>query len=158
MVNLYKILYREQGWAGVPAITSLQAGAGGSVQVDCKKINYYRCNITLCCAIVNTFSVLFGALAQRENYTCIKLVVKSGLEQIFLYTLVVQTVFETEVAHRLSVKFEFPQNKLSRSEISLANFIPPANGVSQGTYFLPKSHKLVVFEEMNASFCGFLRT
>ena len=27
-----------------------------------------------------------------------------------------------------------------------ANFIPPANGASQGYYFLPKSHKLVIFE------------
>ena len=29
----------------------------------------------------------------------------------------------------------------------MANFIPPANGVSQGNYFLPKSLKLAVFEE-----------
>ena len=29
----------------------------------------------------------------------------------------------------------------------MANFIPPANGASQGTYFLPKSHKLAVFEK-----------
>ena len=29
----------------------------------------------------------------------------------------------------------------------MANFIPPANGVSKGNYFLPKSHKLTVFEE-----------
>ena len=28
--------------------------------------------------------------------------------------------------------------KLSRGEICVANFIPPANGVSQGNYFLPK--------------------
>ena len=33
--------------------------------------------------------------------------------------------------------------KLSRSEICVANFIPPGNGASQGNYFLPKSHKLV---------------
>ena len=38
----------------------------------------------------------------------------------------------------------------------MANIIPPANRVSQGNYFLPKSHKLVngsklaVFEEKNA--------
>ena len=29
----------------------------------------------------------------------------------------------------------------------MANFIPLANGASQGKYFLPKSHKLAVFEE-----------
>ena len=29
----------------------------------------------------------------------------------------------------------------------MANFLPPANGASQGNYFLPKSHKLAVFEE-----------
>ena len=27
---------------------------------------------------------------------------------------------------------------------------PPANGASQGNYFLPKSHKLAVFEEKTA--------
>ena len=31
----------------------------------------------------------------------------------------------------------------------MANFIPPANGTSQGNYFLPKSHKLAVLEEKN---------
>ena len=29
----------------------------------------------------------------------------------------------------------------------MANFITPANGVSQGNYFLPKSQKLAVFEK-----------
>ena len=29
----------------------------------------------------------------------------------------------------------------------MANFIPPANGASQGNYFLPKSHKSAVFEK-----------
>ena len=28
----------------------------------------------------------------------------------------------------------------------MANFIPPANGASQGNYILPKSHKLAFFE------------
>ena len=37
--------------------------------------------------------------------------------------------------------------KLSRGEICVANFIPPVNGASQGNYFLPKSHKLAVYEE-----------
>ena len=37
--------------------------------------------------------------------------------------------------------------QFSRVEICVANFIPPANGASQGNYFLPKSHKLAVFEE-----------
>ena len=36
--------------------------------------------------------------------------------------------------------------QLSRGEICVANFITPANGVSQGNYFLPKSQKLAVFE------------
>ena len=31
----------------------------------------------------------------------------------------------------------------------MANFIPPANGASQGSYNLPKSHKLAVFKEKN---------
>ena len=39
--------------------------------------------------------------------------------------------------------------ELSRGEICVANFIPPANGTSQGNYFLPKSHKLAVLEEKN---------
>ena len=30
------------------------------------------------------------------------------------------------------------QNKLSRGQICVANFIPPANGASQGIYFLAK--------------------
>ena len=37
--------------------------------------------------------------------------------------------------------------ELSRGEICLTNFIPPANGASQGNYFLPKSHKSAVFEK-----------
>ena len=45
----------------------------------------------------------------------------------------------------LSVKFKF--TKLSRGEICAANFILPANGASQDNYFLPKNHKLAVFEE-----------
>ena len=32
----------------------------------------------------------------------------------------------------------------------MANCIPPANGASQGNYFLPKSNKLVVLEEKTA--------
>ena len=32
----------------------------------------------------------------------------------------------------------------------MANFILPANGVSQGNYFLPKSHKLAVFKKKQA--------
>ena len=32
----------------------------------------------------------------------------------------------------------------------MANFIPLANGASQGNYFLPKSHKLAVFGEKKA--------
>ena len=32
----------------------------------------------------------------------------------------------------------------------MTNFRPPANGASQGNYFLPKSHKLAVFEEKHA--------
>ena len=39
--------------------------------------------------------------------------------------------------------------KLSSGEICGANFIPPTNGASQANYFLPKSHKLDVFEEKN---------
>ena len=31
---------------------------------------------------------------------------------------------------------------------------PPANGASQGNYFLPKSHKLAVFEEKNRKKCA----
>ena len=34
----------------------------------------------------------------------------------------------------------------------VANFIPPANGASQGKYFLPKSHKSAVFEVKIISF------
>ena len=44
----------------------------------------------------------------------------------------------------------FQTKQLSRGEICAANFIPPANGASQGNYFLPKSHKLAVFEEKTA--------
>ena len=38
--------------------------------------------------------------------------------------------------------------KLSRGEICVANFIPPANGASQGNYFLPKNviPKITVFD------------
>ena len=39
------------------------------------------------------------------------------------------------------------EKKFSRGEICVANFIPPANGASQGNYFLPQSYKLAVFEE-----------
>ena len=39
------------------------------------------------------------------------------------------------------------QYKLSRCEICVANSYPPANGASQGNYFLPKSKKLAVFEK-----------
>ena len=31
---------------------------------------------------------------------------------------------------------------ISRGEICATNVIPPANGASQGNYFLPKSHNL----------------
>ena len=44
---------------------------------------------------------------------------------------------------------QFLQNsvyKLSRGEICVANFIPPANIASQGNYFLVKSQKLALFE------------
>ena len=40
--------------------------------------------------------------------------------------------------------------QLSRGEICVANFIPPANGASQANYFLPKSHKLAAFKEKQA--------
>ena len=36
--------------------------------------------------------------------------------------------------------------QLSRGEICVANFIPPANGASQGNYFLAKIPKMDVFE------------
>ena len=36
--------------------------------------------------------------------------------------------------------------KLSRGEICVANFIPPANGASQGNYFQAKIQKTAVFE------------
>ena len=36
-----------------------------------------------------------------------------------------------------------PNKQLSRGKICVANFISPANGVSLGNYFQPKSHKLV---------------
>ena len=45
---------------------------------------------------------------------------------------------------------KFQKNKLSKGEIFVANFIPPANGASQANYFLPKSHKLAVFKEKQA--------
>ena len=38
------------------------------------------------------------------------------------------------------------QYQLSRGEIFVANFIPPANGASQGNYFLAKIPKMAVFE------------
>ena len=41
----------------------------------------------------------------------------------------------------------FNNIKLSRGEICVANFIPPANGAN---YFLPKSHKLAVIKEKQA--------
>ena len=37
-------------------------------------------------------------------------------------------------------------NKLSRGEICVANFIPPANGSSPGNYFLATIPKMAVFE------------
>ena len=39
--------------------------------------------------------------------------------------------------HQLSS--ELVKQQLSRGEICVANLIPPANGASQGNYFLPKS-------------------
>ena len=36
--------------------------------------------------------------------------------------------------------------KLSRGEICVANLIPPANGASQGNYFLAEIPKMDVFE------------
>ena len=39
-----------------------------------------------------------------------------------------------------------PLNKLSRGEICVANFIPPANGASRGNYFQAKIPKMAVFE------------
>ena len=40
--------------------------------------------------------------------------------------------------------------KLSRGEISVANFIPPANGASQGDYFLTKNKKLAALKQKNS--------
>ena len=40
--------------------------------------------------------------------------------------------------------------KLSRGEICVQISFPPLNGASQGNYFLPKWHKLAVFEEKQA--------
>ena len=37
-------------------------------------------------------------------------------------------------------------NKLSRGEICVANFIPPANGASQGNIFQANIPKMAVFE------------
>ena len=37
-------------------------------------------------------------------------------------------------------------NQFSRGEICVANFIPPANGASQGNYFQAKIPKMAVFE------------
>ena len=36
--------------------------------------------------------------------------------------------------------------QLKRGEICVANFIPPANGASQGNYFLAKIQKMAVFD------------
>ena len=36
--------------------------------------------------------------------------------------------------------------QLSRGEICVANFIPPANGESQGNYFQAKIPKIAVFD------------
>ena len=44
-------------------------------------------------------------------------------------------------------KFFLNKNcQLSRGKICVANFIPPANGGSQGNYFLAKIPKMAVFE------------
>ena len=51
---------------------------------------------------------------------------------------------------RLKKQAELLSKQLSRGEICVANFIPPGNGAIQGNYFLPKSQKLAVFEEMQA--------
>ena len=37
-------------------------------------------------------------------------------------------------------------NRISGGEICVANFTPPANGASQGYYFLAKIPKMAVFE------------
>ena len=45
----------------------------------------------------------------------------------------------------ITVKFERTQHsilRLSKGEVCVANFIPPANGASQGIYFLPKTEQL----------------
>ena len=36
--------------------------------------------------------------------------------------------------------------QLRRGEICVANFVPPVNGASQGSYFLAKIPKMAVFE------------
>ena len=41
--------------------------------------------------------------------------------------------------------FNFNFNKLSRGEICVANFMPPANDVSQGNYFQAKIPKMALF-------------
>ena len=59
----------EQGLAGVPARMRLQASAGGTVQTDLAKINYYQRNIILFGAIAkHIFSALVSVLGSRPDY------------------------------------------------------------------------------------------
>ena len=67
-------------------------------------------------------------------------------EQDRLRTLLGGLVFELSPTAELMFKNKniLKNCKLSRGEICVANFIPPANGTTQGKYFLPKMLKVFI--------------
>ena len=81
--------------------------------------------------------LIFGNLVTEKDYYSPKNTKTASLK----YNMSTMT---SKLHWQLSTASQNTQ-QLSRGEICGANFIPPANGASQGNYFLPKSHKLAYY-------------